>query len=42
LQLAGLASALTGTFFLFGLAVGLVVAGLTAVGIGTLHEAGRL
>lgn len=42
LQLAGLASTLTGVFILFGLGVGLVITGLTAVVLGTLHEAGRL
>jgi hypothetical protein len=33
---------MTGVFVLFGLGVGLVVTGLAAVGVGTLHESGRL
>lgn len=42
LQVAGVAATMTGVFFLWGMAVGLVISGLVAVGVGTLHESGRL
>lgn len=41
MQIAGVVTTAVGVFVLFGLGVGLVVTGLAAVGIGTLHEAGR-
>lgn len=42
LQLAGGGSTLAGVYVLFGLGVFLVVAGLSVLAVGTLHEAGRL
>lgn len=42
MQLAGSVSTFVGVFYLFGTAVGLVVTGLAVVGVGTLHESGRL
>lgn len=42
IQAIGVAATLVGVFILFGLGVGLVIGGISAVAIGTLHESGRL
>ncbi len=42
IQLAGVATTLVGCFVLFGLGVGLVLTGLTVVGVGAMHERGLI
>lgn len=42
IQLAGAATMLVGVFVLFGTGVGLVLTGLTVVGVGAMHERGLI
>ncbi len=42
IQLSGVATTLVGCFVLFGLGVGLVLTGLTVVGVGAMHERGLI
>lgn len=42
IQTTGGVTALVGVFVLFGLGIGLVLTGLTVVGVGVMHERGLI